>query len=172
MLAWFNADAAWASRENARVHAGPGKIGGQELQGNEAVQPRVLGLVDYPHASATKLFDDAVMRNGLADHSKLAVPKRSLHLTKATIWESMRGGLSCDTAPGLSAKLTLPDMEGLPVTRPESPGKHSRLSARILAEEWGEVEGLFIVAGSYRQLRVLAWPAAGSEHQDRRLSTK
>ena len=41
---------------------------GQELQRDEAVQARVLGLVDHAHAAAAQLLDDAVVRDGLADH--------------------------------------------------------------------------------------------------------
>jgi len=43
---------------------------GQELQGNEAVQVYIFGLTDNPPPPATKPFDDAVMRYGLADHSR------------------------------------------------------------------------------------------------------
>ena len=37
----------------------------QEFQSDEAVESSVFGLVDNTHASATELFDDSVMRNGL-----------------------------------------------------------------------------------------------------------
>ena len=40
----------------------------QELKGDKAVQPRVFGLVDNTHAAATELLDDAVVRDGLANH--------------------------------------------------------------------------------------------------------
>ena len=39
-----------------------------ELEGNEAVQPRVLCFVDHTHPAAAQFFDDAIMRDGLADH--------------------------------------------------------------------------------------------------------
>ena len=45
-----------------------GNVFGQELQGDEAVQPRVLGLVNHAHPAAAQLLDDAVVRDGLADH--------------------------------------------------------------------------------------------------------
>ena len=32
------------------------------------MQPSILGLVDHAHTAATEFLDDAVMRNGLADH--------------------------------------------------------------------------------------------------------
>jgi hypothetical protein len=39
----------------------------QKLQ-DKAVEPDVLGLVHHTHAATTELFDDAVGRDGLADH--------------------------------------------------------------------------------------------------------
>jgi hypothetical protein len=46
----------------------PGDLIGEELQGDETVQLYVLSLVDHAHAAATEFFDDAVVRDGLADH--------------------------------------------------------------------------------------------------------
>src|ERR1700682_4180613 len=43
---------------------------GQELQGHEAMQPGVLSLVDDTHVTTAQLLDDAVMRDGLADHER------------------------------------------------------------------------------------------------------
>ena len=43
----------------------------QELQRNEAAQLGVLGLIDHTHAAATELLNDAIVRDGLADHSCL-----------------------------------------------------------------------------------------------------
>ena len=40
----------------------------QELEGDETVKARVFGFVDDAHPSATELFDNAVMRDGLPDH--------------------------------------------------------------------------------------------------------
>ena len=45
-----------------------GDLVGQELEGDEAMQPRVLGLVDHTHTAAAELFHDAVVRDGLVDH--------------------------------------------------------------------------------------------------------
>jgi serine/threonine protein kinase len=39
----------------------------QALERNETTYPAVLGLVNHAH-SAAELLDDAVVRNGLADH--------------------------------------------------------------------------------------------------------
>src|SRR6266853_3994257 len=47
----------------------------QEFEGDEATECGVLGLVDHTHAAATKFLDDAVVRDGLADHWEMARPK-------------------------------------------------------------------------------------------------
>src|SRR5215472_10426329 len=39
----------------------------QEFQGDEAAKLRILGLVHHTHPATAKLFDDAVMRDGLSD---------------------------------------------------------------------------------------------------------
>src|SRR5580658_1466221 len=41
----------------------------QELERDKTVKPGILGLVDDTHPAAAKLLHDAVMRDGLADHS-------------------------------------------------------------------------------------------------------
>jgi hypothetical protein len=41
---------------------------GKELQGNKAAELGVLGLVDHTHPAAAELFQDAVVRNGSAQH--------------------------------------------------------------------------------------------------------
>jgi len=43
-----------------------GKMFRQELQGDEAAELDVLGLIDHTHPAATQLFQNAVMRNGKA----------------------------------------------------------------------------------------------------------
>ena len=40
----------------------------QELERHKAMQPGVLGLVDHAHTAAAKLFNDAVVGDGFADH--------------------------------------------------------------------------------------------------------
>src|ERR1700732_4973722 len=40
----------------------------QELEGDKTMEPCVLGLIDYPHSAATQRLDNAVVRNGFADH--------------------------------------------------------------------------------------------------------
>jgi hypothetical protein len=44
-----------------------GNIFRRELEGDEPMQPQVLGLINDPHTPAAQLLDDAVMRDGLAD---------------------------------------------------------------------------------------------------------
>jgi hypothetical protein len=41
---------------------------GQEFQGHEAAQFDILSFVDHTHAPTAELLDDAIMRDGLADH--------------------------------------------------------------------------------------------------------
>ena len=41
---------------------------GQEFECDEAMEPLVFGLVDHSHPAATELFNDAVVRDGLANH--------------------------------------------------------------------------------------------------------
>jgi hypothetical protein len=48
----------------------PRNIVGQELQGDEAMQLYVLGLVHHTHTTATELLDDAIVRDGLPNHSR------------------------------------------------------------------------------------------------------
>src|SRR6266446_10651988 len=40
----------------------------KKLERDETVETSILGFVDDYHPAATELFDDAVMRDGLADH--------------------------------------------------------------------------------------------------------
>ena len=40
----------------------------QELQSDKATEFDVLGLVDHTHPATAQLLDDAVVRDGLADH--------------------------------------------------------------------------------------------------------
>ena len=45
-------------------------IFGQELQGNKTVEPGILGLIHHTHPAATDLLNDAIVRDGLVDHSR------------------------------------------------------------------------------------------------------
>jgi len=40
----------------------------QEFEGDEAVQPGVLGFVDHAHPATAKFLDDAVVRDDPVDH--------------------------------------------------------------------------------------------------------
>ena len=40
----------------------------QELERDEAVQPRILGLVDDTHPTAANFFQDSVVRDGFTNH--------------------------------------------------------------------------------------------------------
>src|SRR5438552_7458108 len=46
---------------------------GEKLQSNGTAQIQVLSLIDNTHAPAAQLFDDAVVRDGLAKHRRNAM---------------------------------------------------------------------------------------------------
>src|ERR1700732_67621 len=81
IFGWLSADAALASPRNrsSRRPSVPAEsrqrlpvlrhILRKELQCYEAVKASVLGLVYDSHASAAELFDDAVVRDNLTNHS-------------------------------------------------------------------------------------------------------
>jgi hypothetical protein len=46
-----------------------GNFFGQKFEGHKAAKARVLGFVDNAHAAASKLFDDAVVGDGFANHT-------------------------------------------------------------------------------------------------------
>jgi hypothetical protein len=45
-----------------------GNVFRQELKRNETMQARVFGLVNDAHPATTEFLDDAVVRDGLANH--------------------------------------------------------------------------------------------------------
>jgi hypothetical protein len=54
-----------------------GNVVGKELEGDEAAQAGVLGLENHSHPAAAEFFDHPVMRDGLADHVRVAeIPGR------------------------------------------------------------------------------------------------
>src|SRR5215469_16198495 len=79
---------------------GPGNAVGQELERYKTAELGVLGLVDHTHPAAAELFQDAVVRNGSAQH---AVPPRTV---------SELGYLT-----GITAKLTVQGMKRHKATR-------------------------------------------------------
>ena len=56
---------------------------GQEFEGHEAAKVGVLSFIDHAHAAATEFFDNAVVRDGLADHSGDELVFGSIYLTEA-----------------------------------------------------------------------------------------
>ena len=71
MLGWFNARSrpGLASEAFERLWV-VGNLIRQEFQGDETSEFDILGLVDHPHAASAQVFEDAVVRNGLADHGR------------------------------------------------------------------------------------------------------
>ncbi len=49
-------------------------LGRQKLDGHEASQLEVLGLIDHAHAAAAEFFHNAVVGNGLVDHRRRKTP--------------------------------------------------------------------------------------------------
>jgi hypothetical protein len=45
-----------------------GYLFGQELEGHEPAELHVLSLVHHTHSTTAKFFDDAIVRDGLANH--------------------------------------------------------------------------------------------------------
>ena len=58
----------WLRAESGQGLPVMGYVFRQEFESNKAVEPRVLGFVDDTHTTAAELFDDAVVRNGVAEH--------------------------------------------------------------------------------------------------------
>ena len=73
MFGWFSAEAARASRRKRVSAAGSSASSGKKLQRDEALQPRVLGLIDHAHSAAAELLEDAVVRDRLADQGRRLV---------------------------------------------------------------------------------------------------
>ena len=50
------------------------EVVGKKLEGDEAAEACVLGLVDHAHTAATELLDDPVMGNSLIEQRKWPRP--------------------------------------------------------------------------------------------------
>ena len=73
-LAWLKAADAPADTLSIPSSSGYlwvfGDILRQELESDKSAEFGILGLVDNAHAATAKLLDDAVVRDGLADHAQ------------------------------------------------------------------------------------------------------
>ncbi len=68
-IGWFRAEAALASRsKRLRACESGANLVRQELQGDEAIELDVLGLVHHAHPTAAQLFEDAVVGNRAAEY--------------------------------------------------------------------------------------------------------
>ena len=70
MLGWLSADAAGLALEPFQGLPVLGEFFRQELQGDGTLELGVLGLIDDTHAPATQLLQDAIVGNGLANHTR------------------------------------------------------------------------------------------------------
>src|SRR5258708_24322568 len=75
-----------------------------ELQRHKAVKASVLGLVHDAHASAAELFDDAVMRDNLANHS---FPRAALKSYGRSSVKSNQLDLAVPTAKSIQGSRTV-----------------------------------------------------------------
>ncbi len=64
----------------------------QEFQGHKTVQPGVFGLVNDAHAAATELLDNAVVRDGLADHWRESYVRETSKSMKAVELAAVQQG--------------------------------------------------------------------------------
>ncbi len=77
-ISWMGADVGMVQRRSRPGLASEaferlrvvGNLIRQEFQGDETSEFDILGLVDHPHAASAQFFEDAVVRNGLADHRR------------------------------------------------------------------------------------------------------
>src|SRR6266849_1603403 len=58
------------SLETSQCLGVSGDLVRQELKGNKTMESGVFGLVDDTHPATAEFLDDAVVRNGLADHGE------------------------------------------------------------------------------------------------------
>jgi hypothetical protein len=81
-----------------------GYVVGQELEGDKAAEFNILSFLDHSYTAAAQLLNDAVMRDGLADHERRKDSARNLRVEQS---RSQRGQLT----DGLRAN---PVISGLP----------------------------------------------------------
>jgi hypothetical protein len=48
-----------------------GLAGREDLDGDKAIEPRILSLVDLAHSAGAELLDDLIMKDSLADHKSI-----------------------------------------------------------------------------------------------------
>jgi len=70
MFGWLRAEAALASRRKRSSDWRCSAVCRKKLQSDKTVKPGILRLVDDTHPSTAELFDNAVVRDGLADHGR------------------------------------------------------------------------------------------------------
>lgn len=70
MPGWLRAEAALASWMKRGLARGIGDLlRRQDLEGHEAVQVRVAGLIDDAHAAFAELVEDLIVQQPLAGHT-------------------------------------------------------------------------------------------------------
>ena len=84
-----------------------GYIIGQKLECDEAAKGGVLGFVNHTHAAATQFFDDAVMRDSLAQQTGKASPFGAHVICPVTASQRLSKALRC--SGGYADVLTVSD---------------------------------------------------------------
>src|ERR1022692_2733796 len=79
-----------------------GNFIGQELERDKAAEFHILGLIYDTHAATAEFVDDAVMRNGLADHAGRIISS-GRHLRGRTAASQCVEGKPATTFPAESA---------------------------------------------------------------------
>ena len=86
-----------------------GNIFRQELKRDETMQSRIFGLVDNTHATATKLLDNAVVRDGGVDHGAKPMLCRRKEQVNASKWAPQS---TADRLPSSFRRDTMADHTG------------------------------------------------------------
>src|ERR1700689_66600 len=72
---------------------------GKELQGDRAMKANIFRLVHYAHSTTTQLLDNAVVRDGLADHGRdVTRRENSKSMNPSLLARFFRIGGSCSAS--------------------------------------------------------------------------
>jgi len=106
---------------------------GQELQRDAAMQLEIFSLVDHTHPAAAQLAQDAVVRDGFADHWRGILLRHHMQVNESREFESVVGSLH-----SVPIRTTIRSMHGKPQLKQISAASISAPRAR---SEWQRMEG-------------------------------
>jgi len=90
---------------------------GQELQRDAAMQLEIFSLVDHTHPAAAQLAQDAVVRDGFADHWRGILLRHHMQVNESREFESVVGSLH-----SVPIRTTIRSMHGKPQLKQISAG--------------------------------------------------